>query len=256
MRNIKMEQSPVQLYTNYNDIIRYRKYFGALSGTSIIRADTFYLYKQGVGEVDKNISTGSSVTLKECDVSLFGQNGVIPNAESFLVQAIGVDCKISNSQATTPFTNDAVTSINITPAILPNPTALLQNILDMSTFTLYRNSTELLEQGNLRDYPSGLCEKADGGGQIEVVPAITQGTAAGLQTTYTHNPWVFIQNGFAFRELTVWQEFQPLDQFYAELKVCREIDLSSTLLTGYIDFLLIGRATVKRDAGQMLQSWT
>lgn len=249
MRNLQAVDT--SLKTNYNDVIRYRKYFGTQgNGTSTIPATTFFLFKQGEGETDQNISTNSNVTLKQCDTSLFGQNGIIPNAESFTISHIAVDLRVANVQATTEFTDNSITSVNITPVSVVNPYPLFNYIRTQAVFELWRNSTELLEQGNVEDYPSGLF--VDGfSSSAAVVPAITQGTAAGLQNTYTPSGLTMLQNGNRWRELAAWQMLAALDQFYGKLTFCREIALSSTLLCGHIDVLLRGYAQVNRTSKQM-----
>lgn len=255
MRNLKATGQILQ--SNYNDIIRFRKYFGDndTDVTSIIPATEFFLFKQGVGETDKNISTGAVVTLKEPDCSLFGQQGIIPNAESFTIMAIGVDLHLANVQGTTVFTDDSVTSIDVTPVSVVNPYPLFDAIRSQATFELWRNSTELLEQGNLADYPSGLSMNG-WSGESEVVPAITQGISAGLQVTYTRNAVSVMQNGNGFRKLTVWQELASLDQFFGKLKFARQIDLANTALCGYIDVLLVGQANVDRKSNQFIQQFS
>ena len=249
---IKLDSRDVVQRQAYNDIVRYRKYYGTQgNGASVISATQFYLFKNSVGDFDKNISTGSTVTLKKSDCSLFGQGGVIPNAESFTITHIGADIRVYNVQATTAFTDDSVTSINITPVTVVNPAPLFENLRTQCVFELWRNSTDLLESGNLEDYPCGL--QVNGfSGESTVVPAITQGTAAGLQVTYTKNGVSMLQNGNMWRELSVHQKLDALDQFYGTLNFSREINLASTLLCGHIDILLRGWAEIDYKGQQFV----
>jgi len=248
MRNLT--NTATNVVQAYNDIMRYRKYFGTQgNGTSTIPATKFSLFNNKVGDTDKNISTGATVTLKDADTSLFGQGGTIPNAESFTVVSIGADIRKYNVQATSEFVDDTVTSINITPVSTVNPAPLFENLRTQCSFELYRNSTDLLEQGNLEDYPSGLF--VDGwGGESTVVPAVTQGTAAGLQVTYTKNGVTMMQNGNQWRKLAVEQVLAALDEFHGRLVFSREIALASSLLCGHIDILLRGFATVNYKGQQ------
>lgn len=253
MRNMRAES---KITTGaFNDIIRYRKYFGAIgAGTaSILRATEFNLFTMGSGQVDKNMSTGADVTLLDCDTSLFGNQGIIPNAERFTLYGIGIDIHLSNWEATTPFTDDAVTSIDGTPLnSKANPYPLVDFLRSQCTFELWRNSTELLEQGNVADYPCGLSVAGFAGGSQATVPVLGVGPA---QATYDQNAMVYAQNGMAFRKLTVYQVLDSLDQFYGKFKVNREMVLTGTKLCGYIDFLLVGRADVKRTSGQIVENF-
>lgn len=251
MRN--MITAPKVTSGAFNDIIRFRKYFGTVDGaaTSIIRATEFNLFTMGQGQVDKNVSTNSDVTLLDCDTSLFGNQGIIPNSEKFTVFGIGVDIHLSNWETTTPFTDDSVTSINGTPLNTgSNPYPLVDFIRSQTTFELWRNSTELLEQGNIADYPCALSTAGFAGGNQAAVPVLGAGPA---QAAYTQNAMVYAQNGMAFRRLTVYQVLDSLDQFYGKWKVCREIVLTGTKLCGYVDFLLVGRAEVNRASSQFVQ---
>lgn len=237
----------------FNDIIRCRKYFGTVDAVaaSVIPAKEFLLFRVGQGEVDKNISTQADIQLLDCDSSLFGNQGIIPNAESFTIYGIGVDIHLSNYEPTTPFEDDTVTDINVVPLNAVNPYPLVDTLRSQCTFELWRNSTELLEQGNLADYPCGLSVTGFAGGAQATVPAL----AAGAQATYDTNSMVFCQNGINFRPLTVYQNLASLDQFYGKLKVNRQITLTTTQLVGYIDFLLVGRANVNRNASQLVTNF-
>jgi len=247
MRNLLAQTTTLQ--TSYNDIIRYRKYFGTQGGgTSTIPATTFFLFKQGEGETDQNISTGSGVRLTQADTSLFGQQGQIPNAENFTISHIGIDLRTANVQATTEFTDNSITSVNITPVSVVNSYPLFNYIRTQCVFELWRNSTELLEQGNIEDYPCGLF--VDGfTATTTAVPAV----AGGAQATYTPNGVTVLQNGNRWRELAAWQVLAALDQFFGKLIFQKEIALSSTLLCGHIDVLMRGKATVDRKSKQLLQ---
>lgn len=237
---------------SFNDIIRYRKYFGAIGAgtTSILRATEFNLFTMGQGQVDKNVSTGADVTLLDCDTSLFGNQGIIPNSEKFTVYGIGIDIHLSNWEPTTPFTDDAVTSIDGTPLNSgSDPYPLVDFIRSQTTFELWRNSTELLEQGNVADYPCGLGTVGFAGGSQASVPVLGAGPA---QAAYTQNAFVYAANGMAFRKLTVFQVLDSLDQFYGKWKICREMVLTATKLCGYVDFLLVGRAEINRSSSQLV----
>lgn len=238
---------------SFNDIIRSRKYFGTedVAAASVIPPKEFLLFRIGQGEVDKNISTNEDVTLLDCDSSLFGNQGIIPNAESFTIYGIAVDIHLSNYSPTSPFEGDSVTNIDINPLAFANPYPLVDVLRSQCTFELWRNSTELLEQGNLADYPSGLPITGFAGGSRASVPAL----AAGNQNAYEAQPMIFAQNGVTFRPLTVFQNLAALDQFYGKLKVNRQITLTGSRLVGYIDFLLVGRANVNRNASQLVTNF-
>lgn len=235
----------------FNDIIRYRKFFGSQTGaTSLIPATEFYLFQNSVGQADKNISTQAVVTLKQPDVSLLGQNGTIPNAEAFIITHIGIDIHVANVQATNMFTNDLITNLDITPVSVVNPYPLFDAIRTHGTFELWRNSADLLEQGNIADYPSGIAMNG-WSGMSNVVPAAA-GFAPGA--AYTQNAVSVLQNGAGWRPLAVWQELKALDQFYGKLKFARPIDLNATALCGYIDVLLRGWAAVDKRDTQFIQA--
>lgn len=252
MRPMTVEAKSTTGY--FNDIIRCRKYFGTDNAVnaSVIQSKDYLLFRIGQGEVDKNMSTNEDVTLLDCDSSLFGNQGIIPNAESFTVYGIGIDIHLANFAPTTPFEGDSVTDINVVPQKNVNPYPLVDAIRSQSTFELWRNSTELLEQGNLADYPCGLSMTGFAGGTNAVVPVLGAGPA---QATYNQDGMVYVQNGLAFRPLTVYQTLGSLDQFYGKLKVCRTITLTTTSIVGYIDFLLVGRASVNRAAKQLVSNF-
>ena len=223
----------------YNDVIHDRLYFGDNDGgTSTIQSKEYQLFVNAVGQQTKNISSGAIVTQSKAETSLEGIGGTMPHGDWFVITQIGIHLEISNVQATEPFTNDAVTSINVTPLYRVSPIPLHQAIMSQCTFELYRNANELIEQGGLPEYPSGFTTQGFAGGGGASVPAL----AGGAQNAYTVNPTVFIDGGgVQFRNLTVYQELEEFDQFRGVLRVNREIALSSTLLCGQIDFYLVGR---------------
>lgn len=239
MRNFVMTKESKVIRGAFNDVVHHRLYFGGIAGTSIIRAGEKRLWANGVGQTEKNISTGADVTLTECDTSLTGENGIIPNGEAFVISAIGVHFEISNTQATTPFTNDAVQSIDVTPVAQASPVPLQQALKSQCTFELWRNADERLERGNIDEYPCQFGSQGFAGSE----------SAAGDVNTMVGT------NGMVFRALTVYHELKALDQFYGVLKVCREIDLSATLLTGHIDFYLVGRAMTDYQADQFVRQY-
>jgi len=225
-----------RLSGNYNDIIRDRRYFGDVDAqtASVWGTDEVILFNSGQGEVTKNLTTGADVTMKKCDTSLFNANGIIPNAQNFVVMAIGIDIHLASKSATTPFSDDTVTSVDVSPLNVDNPYPLVDAIRSFGSFSLHRNSTEFLEEGNVADYPCGLYNSGWGSdGQL------ANAAAAGF---------VIAQNGMAFRPLTVWHVLDALDQFHGKFQMCRSLDLTGTKLVGYIDFLLIGQANVNRTS--------
>lgn len=238
----------------YNDIIRDRRYFGDVDAqtSSIWGTDETILFNSGQGEVTKNLTTGADVTMKKCDTSLFNSNGIIPNAQNFVVMAIGIDIHLANKEATTPFSDDSVTSIDVSPLAVDNPYPLVDAIRSFGVFSLYRNSTEFLEEGNVADYPCGLYNSGWGGDGQASVPAVTSGP---LQNAYTVNGFIVAQNGMNFRPLTVWHVLESLDQFHGRFQMCRSLDLTGTKLVGYVDFLLIGQANVDRKSQQMIANF-
>lgn len=241
----------------YNDIMRYRVYVGDENPAtaSVITTDDVMLFNHGQNDLVSNLSTGAAVTLRECDTSLFNSNGIIPNAQNFTVMGIGIDVHIANVQAHVPYADNTVSTIDAVPETKVNPWPLLDTIRSQGVFELWRNSTELLEQGNVADYPCGLYAGGWGSNGNADVPAVTQGTAAGLQAAYTVNGFVVAQNGMAFRPLTVWQELQELDQFHGKFKMCRPVSLTGTGLVFYIDFLLIGQIDLNRQSNRSIQSF-
>lgn len=237
MRNYSFAEKQVLIDSAWNDVMKHRKYFGTVGGgASLIQRGEVRIFENGVGQVEQNLSTGADVTLTDAESSLMGKGGTIPNGESFVIVGIGIQIELSGVQATTPFEDDSVTSIDVTPLSRSNPIPLLQTLKAQTTFELWRNSRELLEQGGIEEYPSEFGNTGFAGG----------GDAAG---TGTADQNVYIQtNGMKTRALTVYQVLDSLDQFYGVLKFNREIDLASTLLTGHIDVYLVGRAMTNREA--------
>lgn len=232
-----------------NDVIHDRLYFGDNGGgASTINANDKRVFVNPVGEQTVNISTGGAVLQTEAETSLEGRGGTIPNGEAFVITSIGINIKQCNWQATTPFTSNSVTSINITPIARVNPQPLMDALLAMCTFELYRNSDQRLERGNIVEYPCPFGQFVAAGGAGASVPAL----AGGAQNAYVANPSFYAESGGSqgFRELTVYNVLQALDDFYGVFKVNREIALASTLLCGYIDFYLVGRLAFQYEADQ------
>lgn len=237
----------------YNDIIRDRRYFGDVDvqTASVWGTDETILFNSGQGEVTKNLTTNADVTMAKCDTSLFNSNGIIPNAQNFVVMAIGIDIHLASKSALTPFSDDTVTSIDVSPLAVDNPYPLVDAIRSFGVFSLYRNSTEFLEEGNVADYPCGLYNSGWGSDGQASVPAL----AGGAQNAYTQNGFIVAQNGMNFRPLTVWHVLESLDQFHGRFKMCKSLVLTGTALVGYIDFLLIGQANVDRKSSQFVSNF-
>lgn len=248
---IKGQQSIVAAY---NDILRYRVYFGDTNPAtaSVWTTDEILLFNSGQGEQVKNVTTNATVTLRKCDTSLFNSNGIIPNAQKFTIMAIGIDVHLANVWPTTPYSDDTITDIDVNPLQGVNPYPLVDNIRSQGVFSLYRNSTEFLEEGNVSDYPCGLYNSGWGGDGSATVPAAA-GFTPGAE--YQVNGFIVAQNGMAFRPLTVWHELQQLDQFHGRFQMCRQLTLTGTGIVGYIDFLLVGQADVDRSSPQLIQSF-
>lgn len=238
-----------------NDVIHHRLYFGSANPAtaSVIRKDEYRLWANGVGQQEANISTQALVTLQDCDTSLQGENGIIPNGNSFLITAIGIHIEVANVQATTPFTDNAVSSIDITPVVQANAIPLVKTLRDQCTFELYRNADSRLERGNIAEYPCSFGSQAAIGGGSASVPAVVTGD----QAAYSVESNVIIgTNGMVFRPLSVYQKLEQLDQFYGIFKVNREIDLAATALTGCIDFYLVGLAGTDFKTTQLIENYT
>lgn len=231
-----------------NDVIHDRHYWGDnAGGSSIIAANENRIFVAPVGTGDVNISTGAAVTKKEADTSLEGQGGSIPNGESFVIYAVGVNVKCSNIQATTPFTNNAVTSINVTPLYRVSPLPLIDAIMSQGILEIYRNANQLIERGNFPEYPCEFGQNVMAGGGSASVPAL----AGGNQNAYVVSPLHYIESaGFQFRALPVYNVLRALDEFYGIAQFSRAIDLASTLLCGYIDYYLVGQVNLDFTAPQ------
>lgn len=232
-----MSQQQVSIQGSWNDVLHHRLYFGTSgAGSSVISAGEYYLFSNGVGQQERNISTSGLVTLTDAESSMRGKNGTIPKGESFVIVAIGMNVTVSSVQATTPFEDDSVTSIDVTPVIQANPIPLVQTIQQQATFELWKNSNELLERGNFDEYP-------------------TEFGVSGWGGTTADDATLIGQNNAKFRNLTVYQVLTELDQFYGVFKVNREIDLASTKLVGAIDFYLVGKAMTKYEAPQYVANF-
>lgn len=245
--------SNAQLTNNYNDIIRDRRYFGdnnALT-TSVWNTDETILFQAGQGQVVKNLTTNADVTMRKSDTSLFNSNGIIPNAQKFTILAIGIDIHLANVQATSPYSDDTVTAIDVTPDTTVNPYPLVDAIRTQGVFSLYKNSTEFLEEGNVQDYPCGLYNSGWGSDGSANVPAL----AAGAQAAYAVGGFIMAQNGMNFRPLTVWHILDELDQFHGRFQMSRPLTLTGTQLVGFIDFCLVGQADVSRKSTNLVSNW-
>lgn len=251
MRNMVITGSAIK--SKYNDIMRYRLYFGDQDplAASLWSTDEVVLFNKGQGEVVKNITTGADVTLRKADCSLFNSNGIIPNAQAFTVMAIGIDIHLSNVWGNVEYSDDTITQIDVNPVQGVNPYPLINAVRSQGVFSLFRNSTEFLEEGNVSDYPCGLYNSGWGSdGSAEV-----SGLAGGVQEAYNVNGFIVAQNGMSFRPLSVWHVLDALDQFHGKFEMCRPLLLTGTGLVGYLDFLLLGRADVDRNSKQMVASY-
>ena len=233
MRNWSMQERQVLIDRAWNDVIHHRKYFGTAGvGASVIEAGDYQLFSNGVGQDEANISTGGVITLSDADSSMRGKNGTIPKGDNFVITSIGIHLGLSNQQATTPFEDNSVTSIDVTTNTLADsPIPVVDAIKSQCVFELWRNSNELLERGNLDEYPAEFGNTGFAGA----------GAGSFFQT-----------NGMKTRSLTVYQVLEELDQFYGTLKVVKDIDLASTTYVGYLDFYLIGRAMTNYQAQEFV----
>lgn len=251
MRNMSIKDQVI--VSKANDIIRHRTYFGDADPlvASVWNTDEIQIFNLGQGEVSKNVTTGADVTMRKCDTSLFSNNGLIPKAQSFLVMAIGIDIHLANVAPNVPYSDDAVTQIDINPVQGVNPYPLVDQVRSQGVFSLYRNATEFLEEGNVADYPCGLYNSGWGSDGSADVPAL----AAGAQAAYSVGGFIVAQNGMNFRPLTAWYLLTELDQFHGRFEMQRPLLLTGSGLVGYIDFLLVGQANVDRKSQQMVQTW-
>lgn len=254
MRDFSRTKETSTITRYWNDVIHDRLYFGINDGsTSVIAPKDYRIFINAVGQSTKNISTGNTVTQTDADTSLEGNGGTIPSGEWFVIADIGINIELSNVQATTPFSDDSDTSLNITPLYRVSPIPLHQTLMSQATFELYRNANERLEKGNVIEYPCPFGNNGFAGGALASVPVLGAGPA---QAAYTVNPTVFIQGaGNDFRHLTVLQELEQLDQFYGIFKLNRQVDFASTLLTGWVDFYLVGRAMTNDQHYQFVQQF-
>ncbi len=246
MRDVKATAGSI--VAQYNDIMFYRKYFGTADtgATSLFSTQTVPVFTQGRGNVDKNMTTQADVTLQDCDTSLFNQNGIIPNAQSFTIMGIGIDIHLANVQPTTPYEDDTITQINLNAAQIDNPYPTVDYIRSQGVFSLYRNSTEFLEQGNVSHYPSGLYNA--GWGSDGSHAAAESGTPA-------QAGFIIASNGASFRPLTVWHRLEALDQFRGEFKLCRPATLTGTGIAGWIDFMLVGQVDLDRKTTNLVANF-
>lgn len=249
-----MDQGVISYSGAFNDVVHHRLRFGrADAGASLIAAKEFRVFENGVGSQEKNISTGAVVTLTPADSSQDGKGGSIPNAQSLVIAAIGIQITVSNVQPTTPWTDDAIDTIDVTPIFKVSSIPLLDALASNCTFELWRNATERLERSVVKEYP---CEFGYtgmiGGGQASV-PVLGAGPA---QAAYTINHTEVVQTqGMKFRELTVYQVLESLDQFYGVFTPRVAIDLASTQLAGFIDFYLVGMLSQDDKARQFIANF-
>lgn len=253
MRNWNQQEKQLLLEGSFNDVMHHRLYFGRNdAGASLIPSEPFRIFTNGVGQQEKNISTGATVTLRECDTSQDGRGGTIPNGQAFVCVAIGIHVSVSNVQATVPFTDDSVSVIDVTPVNRVNPIPLVYNIYNQCTFELWKNSDIRLERGVINEYPSQFGLQGFSGGSAAAVPA----TAEGAQDAYAINNTTLVQaNGMMVRHLTVYQVLESLDEFYGVFQPQRPIDLEDTLLAGHIDFYLIGMLATRDASRQFVASF-
>lgn len=256
MRNYSQTQGNLVLEGSFNDVMHHRLYFGRNdAGASLIPSEPFRLYSNGVGSQEKNISTGATVTLKECDTSQDGQGGTIPNGQAFVVAAIGIHSSLSNVQAVTPFADDADTQIDANAIFRENPIPLVEALYNQCTFELWKNSDIRLEKGVVNEYPSQFGLQGFAGGGTSTVARVQADVPAGAGfapgAAYGMEATVLAQfNGMMIRELTVFQVLESLDQFYGVFQAQRPINTENTLLVGHIDFYLIGLLVTKDIARQ------
>lgn len=249
-----MDKTSSQLSNRYNDIMRYRVYFGDQdpAAASVWSTDEIILFNKGQGEVVKNATTGADVTLRKADCSLFNSNGIIPNAQSFTIMAIGIDIHLANVWSNVQYSDDTITQIDVNPVQGVNPYPLVEALRSQGVFSLYRNSTEFIEEGNVSDYPCGLYNSGWGSDGSAEVSADVGGDAE----AYNVNGFIVAQNGAAFRPLTVWHKLEALDQFHGRFELSRPLLLTGTGLVGYLDFLLVGQADVDRKSAMSVQSFS
>lgn len=254
MRYGKFNEAALSLNGNFNDVMHHRLYFGRNdAGASVIEAREYRIFENGVGQQEKNISTDAIVTLTPADSSQDGRGGTIPNAQAFVMAAIGIHVSVQNPQATTPKADDSDTTIDVTPVNRVSPIPLVEAIANQCTFELWKNASIRLERGVVNEYPCQFGLQGVIGGATASVPAL----AAGAQNAYTVQSSQIIQtNGMMFRPLTVLQVLESLDQFYGVFEPRVNIDLASTQLVGHIDFYLVGLLTQEDEARQFVQDFS
>lgn len=254
MRYGKYDEADLSLIGSFNDVMHHRLYFGRNdAGASLILPREYRVFENGVGQQEKNISTDALVTLTPADSSQDGRGGTIPNGQVFVCAAIGIHVSVSNVQATTPKTDDSVTTIDVTPVNRQSPIPLVEAIANQCTFELWKNASIRLERGVINEYPCQFGLQGVFGGSQAAVPAL----AGGAQNAYTVNSQQLIQsNGLMFRPLTVMQVLESLDEFYGVFEPRVGIDLADTLLTGHIDFYLVGLVTQEDVARQFVANFT
>lgn len=253
MRYGSYKQGSLSLSGGFNDVMHHRLRFGRSdAGASLIEAKEFRVFENGVGQQEKNISTGATVTLTPADSSQDGRGGTIPNAQAFVIAAIGIMVRVNSVQPTTPWTDDSVATVDVTPIEAPSPIPLVDAIASNCTFELWKNASIRLERGTLIEYPAQFSLQAAIGGAQASVPAL----AGGNQNAYTVASQQVIQsNGMVFRPLTVLQVLESLDEFYGVFEPRVNIDLASTKLAGYIDFYLVGLLTTDDTARQLVSQF-
>jgi hypothetical protein len=252
MRYGKYNIDSLSLSGNFNDVMHHRLYFGRNdAGASLIEAKEFRVFENGVGQQEKNISTGAIVTLSPADSSQDGRGGTIPNAQAFVIAAIGIHVSVQTPQATTPKSDDAVDTIDVYPVDRVSPIPLVEAIATQCTFELWKNASIRLERGVVNEYPCQFGLQGVIGGAHASVPVLGAGPA---QAAYEIKSQQIIQtNGMMFRPLTVLQVLESLDEFYGVFEPRVAIDLGAatdTLLVGHVDFYLVGLLTTKDDARQ------
>jgi hypothetical protein len=254
MRFGSYKEDSLSLVGNFNDVMHHRLYFGRSDGgASQIEAKEFRVFENGVGQQEKNISTGAVVTLSPADSSQDGRGGTIPNAQAFVIAAIGIHVSVQSPQATTPKTDDSVDVIDVTPVQAPSPIPLVEAIANQCTFELWKNASIRLERGVINEYPCQFGLQGVVGGAQASVPVLGAGPA---QAAYTISSQQIIQtNGMMFRPLTVLQILESLDEFYAVFEPRVAINLNATKLAGHVDFYLVGLLTQEDSARQLVATF-
>lgn len=258
MRNWSQEAGQLKLEGSFNDVMHHRLYFGRNdAGASLIEAKPYRLFTNGVGQKEENISTGAVVTLTEADSSQDGVGGTIPNGQAFVVTAIGIHCSVQTPQAATPFADDSVSTIDVTPNYRVSPVPLVEALYNQCTFELWKNSDIRLERGVVNEYPSQFGLQGFAGGGQSTVAGLTADVPAGAGfapgAAYGIDSTTVVQfNGMMFRALTVFQVLESLDQFYGIFHPQKQINTENTLLVGHIDFYLVGLLATKDVARQYM----